>query len=168
MPLTVKWGFDYTAEYVDADGRRLVRVPKTRNQIPQVGVDHLVGLLRGTATPISDWYLGLYATNYIPSLATSAADLPTNAGESTAYESVVRPTWNHVYDGVSDVNNAQSRAEFVFTTAQRIYGGFIVSSDAKGSGSGVLLSIVRFPSPVDVTAGGTLRILAGTLLVPIE
>jgi len=166
MQAPVKWGFEYTIEHV-RNGEVVDRFT-AHNLIPQSGVNHLVGLLRGNTTPISAWHIGLYAANYVPSLATTSADLPTNAGESVSYSETTRPAWVHGFDGINDVSNIASRAEFTFTAGQRLYGGFIVSSDAKGSGNGVLLSMVRFPSPIDVTADSTLRVLAGVLLVPVE
>lgn len=161
-----EWGLKYIVQHV-RDGE-VVEEVIARNLIPQSGVDHLAGLIRGLATPISDWYVGLFAGNYVPTKATTAADLPTTAGESVAYDETTRPAWVHQYDGVSDISNELNRAEFTFNTDQRIYGGFIVSSNGKGNGAGVLFSIVRFPSPIDVAAGSTLRVLAGTLIVTTE
>jgi len=166
MHTMIKGGLQYEVEHL-VDGQVVDRFV-VNNLIPQVGIDHLAGLIRGLATPISDWYIGLFAGNYVPTSATTSADLPVAAGESVAYDSPTRPSWVHQYDGVNDISNDQNRAEFTFTNAQRLYGGFIVSSAAKGNGAGVLLSIVRFPSPVDVTAGSTLRVLAGTVLVSID
>lgn len=61
MQSPAKWGFEYTVEHVEKGV--VVNRFKTHNLIPQVGVDHMVGLLRGLATPISNWYLGLYSAN---------------------------------------------------------------------------------------------------------
>lgn len=166
MQSIIKGGLQYEIEHW-INGKLVDRFV-VNNLIPQSGVDHLAGLLRGLATPIANWYIGLYAGNYIPSMATTSADLPVAAGETVAYAETTRPAWVHAYDGVNDISNSLSRAEFTFTSDQRLYGGFVVSSDAKGSGSGVLLSIVRFPSPIDVTADSTLLVLAGTVLVSVD
>jgi hypothetical protein len=166
MRSIIKGGLQYEVEHL-IDGVVVDRFV-VNNLIPQVGIDHIAGLLRGLATPISNWYIGLFAGNYVPTMATTSADLPTTAGESVAYSETTRPAWVHAYDGVNDISNNLSRAEFTFTSDQRLYGGFVVSSEAKGTGTGVLLSIVRFPSPVDVVAGSTLRVLAGTVLVSVD
>jgi hypothetical protein len=54
--------------------------------------------------------------------------------------------------------NLASRAEFTFAADTRLYGGFLVSSSAKGGNTGTLLSIARFATPQDVPAGSTFRV----------
>lgn len=159
-------GFVYTPQIVDGAGNVLVSGEPTKNIIPQVGVDHLVGLLRGTGSLISSWYVGVYEGNYVPTAATTAADIPTNALESLAYSQSTRPIWNNTYDGVSVITNRDSRAEFAFTADKRIYGAFLVSSSVKGGGSGLVLSMARFASPYDIPNGSTFRLGVSIALVP--
>lgn len=160
-----KWGFRYQYEY--SEGGIIIGRGAATNLIPQVGLDHLRGLLRGTATPISNWYLGLYSGNYVPDdPAVTAADLPVNVGEFTAYEGATRIEWEHDEDGESEVSNAANRAEFVFTGPGTVRGGFLISSSSKGGNTGLLQSIVRFPNPRPVEAGGVLRVLAGVVFIP--
>ena len=159
-------GFVYTPQIVDAQGRVTFEGPPTRNVIPQVGVDHLVSLLRGTGSLISSWYVGVYEGNYVPTAATTAADIPTNAQESQAYSQASRPLWNNTYDGVSVITNRDNRAEFAFTADKRVYGAFLVSVATKGSGSGLVLSMALFASPYDIPAGSTFRLGVSIALVP--
>ena len=159
-------GFVYTPQIVDGSGRVTWEGEPVKNIIPQVGVDHLVNMLRGVGSPISSWYVGVYEGNYVPTSATTAADLPTNALESVSYSEAARPLWNNTYDGVSIITSLASRAEFTFTATKRLYGAFLVSASTKGSGSGTLLSIARFQTPYDVPSGSTFRLGVSITLVP--
>lgn len=160
-----KWGFRYQYEY--SEGGIIIDRGAATNLIPQVGMDHLAGLLRGTAAPISNWYLGLYSGNYVPDdPAVTAADLPVNVGEFTDYQGASRLDWQHEYDDLSEVSNANNRAEFVFTGSGTVRGGFLISNSVKGGNTGLLMSIVRFPNPRPVEPGGILRVLAGVVFIP--
>ena len=159
-------GFVYTPQIVDTKGRVTWEGEPQTNLIPQVGIDHLVGLLRGSGSLISNWYVGVYEGNYVPTSATTASDLPTNALESVAYSEAARPVWNNTYDGVSVITNRDNRAEFAFTADKRVYGAFLVSVATKGSGSGLVLSMARFASPYDIPAGSTFRLGVSIALVP--
>lgn len=152
-----KFGFVYKGEVVSPDGE-VISSGSYRNIIPQSGIDHIVGLLRGTGTLNSSWYVGVGASNYVPTSATTSADLPGSVGESTAYSQATRPSWDDTYDGTSSVGNLNAKAEFTFTTATRLYSGFLSSNSGKGSNSGILLSISRFASPYDIPAGSTFRL----------
>jgi hypothetical protein len=152
-----KLGFVYHCEVVAPDGRVLSEIVQ-KNLIPQVGMDLLAGFIRGQGALVSNWYVGVYAGNFVPSSATAAADLPTNAGEATNYSQATRPLWDNAYDGTSVIGNLASRAEFTFAADTRLYGGFLVSSSAKGGNTGTLLSIARFATPQDVPAGSTFRV----------
>lgn len=158
-------GFEFTPEIVYPDGR-VVRGDTVPNIIPQAGVDFIAGLLRGTATPIANWYVGIYAGNFTPTSTFTAADLQTSAAESQAYTEALRPTWSHAYDGVSMIDNVTARAEFTMDANATIYGGFLVSASAKGGNTGLVLSIARFSTPQVLVSGAVFRVSAGIALVP--
>lgn len=159
------WGFEYDYEY--SEGGIIVDRGKPRNLIPQVGTNHFAGLLRGTATPVSSWYIGLFSGNYVPGdKGVSAADLPVNVGEFVGYQGAGRQEWLHEYDDISEVSNSGSRAEFVFTQSGTVRGAFLISTANKGGNTGLLLSIVRFPNPRPVEPGGVLRVMAGVVFLP--
>jgi hypothetical protein len=158
-------GFVYEGELVDARGE-VIRRFTDRNIIPQAGIDTFVGWLRGTDAIVPTWYVGVYEGNFVPTSATTSADIQGSAQESVAYSQVARPEWNDAYDGVQLVGNLDSRAEFTFTTAKRLYGGFLISNNTKGANGGVLLSIARFSSPQDVPAGSTLRLGLTITIIP--
>lgn len=157
-------GFVYDVEHWrDGD---LLSATKHTNIIPQVGINHIAGLIRGSVAPIANWYLGLFEGNYVPVSGTTAGDLPNNAMEFTGYSEAARPAWTHTYDGVSVIANSVSRATFTITTEKLVYGGFISSSSTKGGTSGVLLSMARFDTADTVRVGDEYRIAAGITLVP--
>ena len=77
-------GFKYDCEILTPSGEILQFTE--HNLLPQVSVDHLVGLLRGDGTvPISTWYMGVFENNFVPTASVTSADLPVTVGESTAY-----------------------------------------------------------------------------------
>ncbi len=161
----VPFGCVYYPEIVCPDGTVLAG-PPVHNLVPTVGVQHLVGLVRGTGTVIPQWYIGLYEGNFVPSAGTTAADLQSLAGETQVYSELTRPVWADSDDGAGSIDNFASRAEFTFTADRRVYGAFLVSDEVKGGNSGTLLSIARFPSPYDVPAGAKFRLGVALDLIP--
>lgn len=158
-------GFVYILELVDRHGNVIDR-RECKNIIPQVGINHVVGLIRGSAVPISNWYMGIYEGNFVPTSGTTAANLQTDAQECIAYSETTRPEWQDSYDGVQIISNLASRAEFTMTATKRIYGGFICANSAKSSNTGVLLSIARFSSPLDMPIGTVGRLATSITIVP--
>lgn len=158
-------GFVWDGELVGPDGEVLSR-QRDHNLIPQVGINHLVGLLRGTGSLISNWYVGVGEGDYVPTNGVTSADLQSSVAESTAYSEATRPAWNNSYDGSSIITNLSNRAEFTFTSAKRLYTGFLVANATKGSASNTLLSIARFQTPYDVPAGSTFRLGVSITLLP--
>jgi hypothetical protein len=160
-------GFKYGLYIKDARGAWVQDGDVECNIIPQVGVNHIASLLRGSgATPISSWFMGLFEGNYVPTSGVTAADLPGVVGESGAYSESSRPAWNHQYDGVSVIDNTASLATFTMDADKRIYGAFIVSSNTKQGNGGVLLSIARFATPRDLTAGQEFGVGGVLTLIP--
>lgn len=156
------WGLIWTPEVSTPDG--LIVGPPVHNLIPREGLDHLTGLLLGTAPLISNWHSGLFENNYIPSENSRAEDILSSLRECQTYTGE-RPLWTPDIGGDGVIDNAVNRCVYEFTEDKRLYGGFMVSASAKGSGLGVMLSVARFSSPVDVTAGSTLRLRVATIMV---
>ena len=158
-------GFRYDCEIIRPNGE--IELSTDFNLIPQVGIDHLAGLLRGDGTvPNSSWFLGVFSGNYVPTSGVTAADLPTVVGESTVYSQSTRPVWQNSYDGVSTIDNIASKAVFTFTAATTLYGAFIVSNSVKAGNTGLLLSIARFNTPKVMDIGTQFSVIAGITLVP--
>lgn len=157
-------GFKYTGEIVAPDGE-IITFSDT-NLLPQVSIDHIAGLLRGTGTPIGNWYLGLYENNYVPTSGVTAADLPGVVGECTAYSAAARPGWVNVYDGIASIDNLDSKVVFTMTAPKVVYGAFIVSSETKAGNTGLLLSIARFATAKTLDTGTQFSLAAGITLIP--
>ena len=157
-------GFIYDTE-VWRKGQ-LVSEQRTVNLIPQVGIDYLANVIRGSATVIPTWHVGIFEGNFVPAGATTAADLPSNAQESVAYVASARPTWAGVYDGTSIVTNEASRAAFVMTADKTIFGGFLIASPTKGGNTGTLFSMSRFSTAEELKADDEFRITIGIGIVP--
>lgn len=158
------YGFRYDGEIITPDGE--VITFSDTNLLPQVSIDFIAGLLRGTSSPISSWYVGLFENNYVPTSGVTAADLPGVVGECTAYDEATRPVWTNTYDGISSIDNLSNKAVFSINAAKTIYGAFLVSSSVKAGNTGLLLSIARFSTAQTLTAGTSFSIAAGITLVP--
>lgn len=161
---TCRLGFVYTGEVIAPDGT-VTQIGIDENLIPQSGINQLATLITGVGSPISVYYTGVFANNYVPTNSTTSADLQTGAGESVAYSQASRPVWNKTYDGVSLITSFASRSDFTFTADTTLYGGFLVSDATKGGSSGVLLSIARFATPYVVPTGSTFRLGVSITLV---
>lgn len=156
----LKGGFTYLVEVIDRDGQ-LIDSEVVKNLMPAEGIAHVLNtVLKGGAQNTS-WSIGLYEGNYNPVGSETAAGFPAAATECSTYSEATRVQFvpGAIVDGSLD--NAANRAEFTFTAAKTIYGGFIASASAKGSTSGTLLSVVRFGSPKSLDSGSVLRVTAG-------
>lgn len=153
-------GFEYTVEVLDKDGNVTDR-EVVHNIMPLEGIHHVLNTVLKGGAQVAQWHIGLYETAYTPTPNDKMANFPSAAVEATEYEATTRLpfTPGNLADG--SVDNSANAAEFKFTAAKLIYGGFISSSSAKGSTSGVLLSAVRFGSPKSVDSSSTLRVTAG-------
>ena len=156
----VKGGFNYLVELFAPDGT-LMSSEKVHNMIPQQGLDHIPAVVFKNAAQAAAWYIAPFEGNYDPSMLETAATIATASTESTAYTPAARVLFASSAVALGAVDNAAARAEFTFTAAKRIYGGFLVSSSVKAGATGVLMSIVRFASPKDCDIGSVLRITAG-------
>ena len=156
-------GFVYTIEEI-RDGA-VVHTETVHNILPTQGVNHMLDVLAKGGTQVETWYLMLYENDYAPVATDTAATFSTVAGESTAYVNATRHeiVFGNVVGG--SLSNVDTRIEVEFTAARTIRGGAIVSTAAKGSTAGILLSAVRFSSPRQVDANTVLRVTAGIQIV---
>lgn len=158
-------GFRYQCALTDADGN-VVSAWEDHNLIPQVGLDLLVRAPFGDAQPVANFYMGLMRNNTLPTSASTAADIPGLLGEFVQYGEANRPLWDKIYNGAAGYTNQQAPAKFTFHVDQTLYGAFLVSDDNKGGNVGTLLSVVRFNSPRQISAGLTLNVTASLIYLP--
>ena len=160
MNETQSVGFEYTIEVLDKDGNVTDR-EVVHNIMPIEGIHHVLNTVLKGGAQVAQWYIGLYESTYTPTPNDIMATFPTQSVETTEYVSATRMAFTPGALAAGSVDNSANSAEFDFTAAKMIYGGFISSSSAKGSTSGVLLSAVRFGSPKSVDSSSTLRVTAG-------
>lgn len=161
-------GFVYVYECFDAEGN-LKWSEREENIIPDVGRDYILtaALLSGTQLP--NWYIGIYENVRVPLTGDTMTTLMADCGEITTYTSSGSLRLALTPDALSAgvFSNLSNKAEFVFTSAKTVRGGFIASSAAQGSTSGTLLSAVSNSSPKVVAAGETLSVTAGLSLTTV-
>lgn len=154
-------GFTYTVDVVDNATGEVLDREVIHNLMPTEGLDHVLGVVLKSATPRAHWYVGVYEGAYTPTPGDMMVDFPADAVECTAYTSATRLVFTPGTVMNGTVDNTAAVAEFAFNATKLIYGGFISSASAKGSGAGILLSAVRFGSPKQMDSSSTLRVTAG-------
>lgn len=137
------------------------------NLVPYEGLNHLLNVALKGLTPVTSWFVGIYEGDYTPDTSVTAATLGGLATECTAYSESTRRPFVPGTVASGSVDNAASLAEFTFNAGKTVHGSFLTSASAKGATSGVLLSVVRFPSPQVMASGSKLSILAGPTAQPI-
>lgn len=135
-------------------------IPITSNLTPQEMLALNAAVLFDGAPMPSAWYVGIYETDYTPTSTVTAATINALATECTAYAEATREPFVHASTGVGAVSNEASPAEFTMSATKNIYGGFLSSQPTKGSTSGVLLSVVKFPTVKNVDSTSILRVKA--------
>lgn len=136
--------------------------------VPIQGLNHMLGVTLKQETQVPQWYVGLFEGDYTPTPDVTAQTLPGLATESTAYTQSTRVPLVTGVVSAGGVSNANNLAEFNFSSTRTIRGAFIVSAPTKGATTGVLLAVVRFPSPRVMSADSVLRVFAGPTGVSIS
>ena len=120
------------------------------NLLPDEGLMYLltVGLYNGTKLPT--WYLSLYAANYTPLPALTAASYPATASEITSntegYTESTRPIWTPSAPATNMIDNLANKAAYTIATASSlsVSGAALLSEAAKGAVTGKLASATKF------------------------
>lgn len=158
QPINAHAGVNYTIEVIR--GGAVVDSETVHNLMPEEGRNHAVSVITKGATQVPTWYIGLFEGNYVPVDADKAATFPTVATECTAYLPATRVEFNEGAVAAGTVDNTAARAEFTFTGAKTVYGAFLVSAQAKGAVTGVLMSAARFTAPKVLQIDDVLRVTA--------
>jgi hypothetical protein len=159
-------GFLHELSIYDKLTGELVSYEVKFNRIPQAGLDFLIQAPFGDVAQIPNFYCCLFKNDYVPSAATSAADLPSVMGEFVDYSEATRPVWTRGYDGAGTLNNAAAKAVFTPTADASVYGSCIVSNPVKGSNSGLVISAVRFSTIKPLSAGLEAKLVCGLTYIP--
>lgn len=158
QPINAHAGVNYTIEVIR--GGAVVDSETVHNLMPEEGRNHAVSVITKGATQVPAWYIGLFEGNYVPVDSDKASTFPTSATECTAYLPATRVEFVEGAVAAGVVENTASRAEFTATAAKTIYGAFLVSAQAKGAVTGVLMSAARFTAPKTLQIDDVLRVTA--------
>ena len=123
------------------------------NNLPDEGLIYLlsVGLNNGAKLPT--WYLSLYAANYTPLAALTAASYPATASEITSgtegYTEATRQVWTPTAPTTPLIDNLANKAAFTIATASSlaVNGAALLSEATKGAVTGKIISATKFGSP---------------------
>lgn len=143
MPFKVKGSYQGT---LIREGR-VIDEWEADNIVTNEGLNTLLGVFLNNLSQISTWYLGIFSNNYTPVSTDTAASLPGNTGENTAFTATSRAQWQPAAPASQSINNSANRASYTFNASSTIYGAFLVSSSVLNGTSGVSFSAAQFPSP---------------------
>lgn len=137
-----------------------------KNLMPYQGIDHMLDVLANSGAQVAAWHIGLYGNNYAPQASDTMATFPGLAGELSGYTGN-RPAFTSGPAANGVLSNSGQEAQFAFTAAQTVRGGFIASHSVKGSTAGTLLSAVQLPSPRSFEIGDVVSVAAGLEISPV-
>lgn len=160
----IRGGFTYKVEVLHNGVVDESQTEIIENLMPTEGLNYLINAGLLGASPLSVWYIAIFSGNYTPQPTDTAANIVANSTESSAYAEATRLVWTNGSVSAGAVDNSASVATFTSNATTTIYGGFITSVSTKGSGSGVLISAVRFASPKALDNSSVLKVTAGFVL----
>lgn len=115
-----------------------------KNLVVNEGLNHLLDVTLSGGSQNASWYIGLFEGNYTPVSTDTAANIATNATESTAYTETTRQGWTTAAVSSQQITNTASKATFTINANKTIYGAFLVSNNTKGGTSGMLFAASKF------------------------
>lgn len=161
----IKAGFVWGTRVLAPDGEIIKPWSYDSNMLVAEALQHIPGVIFKGVTPISTWYLAPYEGNYTPISTETGATFAASATESTAYNETVRQTWQCGSVVAGSLDNTANIANFTFNAQKTIYGGGLLSAPTKGGTSNILMSLIRFASPIPVPPSSTFQIVCGVAFV---
>lgn len=134
-----------------------------KNLLPTEGLNYLVGIL-GATEKISTWYMALFAGAVTPGPSHNASGFASTFSEITSgsegYTESNRVTWSPGSASSGAINNNASPAAFTIATESTltVNGAALLSAQAKGATTGVLLSATRFAAARSLNDGDVFEI----------
>lgn len=126
------------------------------------GLNLLLNVMFGSASKITNWYIGLFEDDYVP-LDTDTYAAP-GCTETTAYTEATRPLFENAAAAGKLTSNTLNRATFSLNASKQIYGGILVgggaapTTKADKAGGGTLYASCRFNSAKWVENGDVLLV----------
>lgn len=127
------------------------------NILPTEGLNHLLSVLVAGAAQVSPWYVALFSQNVTPQATLTAATFTGTMTEFVGYSEATRVTYVEGAVAAGSVSNSASRAEFTISAGATIYGGALLSAQAKSATTGTLLACSLFSAGRPVIIGDTLQ-----------
>lgn len=128
------------------------------NIIVDEGLNHSLDVILHGEVQVSPWYVGLFEANYTPQSSDTAANIASNATESTAYDESARVEYNEAAAASKVTTNTNNKAQFTINATKTMYGAFLVSNSTKGGTTGTLLSAAQFNTARSVVSGDILEV----------
>jgi hypothetical protein len=139
---TVRLGGVFCVQHLRGD--ELIDEDVCHNLVTNEGLNHMLGVELYSTAQITAWYLALFTGNYTPLATDTAASLPGNSTECTAYTAGTRPQFVSAAPSGQSVTNSASRASYTFNATVTIYGAFMTSSATISGTSGTSFSAALF------------------------
>ncbi len=125
------------------------------NLVPLEGRTHLLAVSLGSSPKAAGYYIALYADGVTPQDNWTAASFAATASEivsmTQGYVEPTRPQWvaGQAADGVIDSLASPARFTFSATSGSTVTvnGCALLSSEGRGSTTGVLIAASRFAAP---------------------
>lgn len=132
------------------------------NLIPTEGINHILNVVLGASSKIGTWYHALSNANVSPAAnwtgATYASNATENVSTSEGYAGANRKTFTPAAAAAAGQINSHAdgfRSSFTIVTASTLalWGAALLSAQARGATTGVLLSAVKFASVRNLNNG---------------
>lgn len=128
------------------------------NVVPTAARTWAAQLIMGSGTVVNPWYVSLFSGNVTPQPTLTAANYVASMTEFTGYSEATRVTYVEGTAAAGAIDNDASRAEFTITDAATLYGGALLSAQAKSAVTGEILACASFAASRAVQAGDTLQV----------
>ena len=115
-----------------------------KNRVVNEGLNSLLDVQLGAGSQLTTWYVGLFEGNFTPAAEDTAANIASNATESTAYDEATRPAWSPAAVSSQTITNSASKATFTMNAGKSIYGAFLISDSTKSGTAGFLFAATKF------------------------
>lgn len=128
------------------------------NIIPTEGLNHLLDVLVHGAAQIDPWYVALFKGNVTPGATLTGATFASVCTEATEYDETTRQAYVEGAAAAGVSHNGDSRAVFTMNGAITVYGGALLSAQAKGDATAgsICLAASKFSASRAVVAGDEL------------
>lgn len=152
--ILIQGGFDVMAKgvyYHSVNGGQDLRVDP--NLLPDEGLLHMLNVAFGATPKVANWYLALFSGQINPAANWTAANFAATASEITSategYSEGTRRQFTSAPAAANQITNLAAKAVFTIacTTSISVEGAALLSSNGKGSTSGVLASATRYAQP---------------------